>query len=354
MNNSGKVFLIYNWHCEDNHWIPQKFEERNYQVSIIDVPQHEENNRGTRTYRIHNFFTCMHLAKKATKMAKDEDIIISLTSTPGICCALYSLAGHSKVNILALNMLANWGSANIMIEKCRDLVYRLAFKYNSLWTTTNSQADLVQYSRKLGIPRNRISWLPDTIEEINEGTRSTKKKTSSEYVFSGGISERDWDAIIYCAQKRPDITFVIAASKKYWSERYPNLKNVHVYFDISSQKFNQLLEGCKIVLLPLKSFGTAGLIVLFEALRNAQIFIATDTEAIRNFVEPGLASQVLYPMGDYDALLKQLEKWWKAEEPEKNKNIKSLIGYIYKNYSEEEYMNKLEKILDQMKNDRKY
>ena len=59
-------------------------------------------------------------------------------------------------------------------------------------------------------------------------------------------------------------------------------------------------------------------------------------------------------MGNYDALLKQLEKWWKAEEPEKNKNIKSLIGYIYKNYSEEEYMNKLEKILDQMKNDRKY
>ena len=349
MNNPGKVILIYNWHCEENHWIPQKFEEKNYQVSIIDVPQNEENNRGAKNYRIQNFFTCMRLAKKATKIAKSEDVIISLTSTPGICCALYSLASHSKVNILALNMLAHWGSANKLVEKGRDLVYRLAFKYDFLWTTTNSQADLVQYSQKLGIQRNRISWLPDAIENIKEDTHGTKKKSSCEYVFSGGVSERDWDAIIYCAQKRPDITFVIAASKKYWSDQYPNLKNVHVYFDISPQKFNQLLKESKMVLLPLKSSGTAGLMVLFEALRNGQIFIATDTETIRNFVEPGLASQVLYPMGDYDVLLKRLEKWWKSDKPERDKSIGILIDYIYKNYSEDEYMNRLEKILDQMK-----
>lgn len=354
MNNSGKVILIYNWHCEDDHWIPQKFKERNYQVSVIDVPQHEENNRGAKSYRIRNFFTCMQLAGKAIRKARSEDIIISLTSTPGICCALYSLVCRSKVKILALNMLAHWGSANKLVEKVRDAVYGLAFKYNYLWTTANSRADLVQYSQKLRIPSDRIFWLPDAIENIKEDTHSTKKKSDDEYVFSGGVSERDWDAIIYCAQKRPDITFVIAASKKYWSDQYPNLKNVHVYFDISSQEFNQLLERSKLVLLPLKSSGTAGLMVLFEALRNTQIFIATDTETIRNFVEPGLAGQVLYPMGDYDALLKRLEKWWKADEHEINRKVKSLIDYIYKNYSEEEYMNRIEKIFDQMKSDPEY
>lgn len=344
-----KLILLYNWHCQEKHWIPEELRKRQYEIKIIDVRETQELNRGGRLFRGKNLLRSFQLAKEAIEFTSNKDIIISMTSTPGICCALLLLLPqyrNKKVGVLALNTLAHWGSDHALMECIRDKFYATAFQYRHLWTTVNIANDISLYQNKMNIPQDKIIWLPDAIENLNQ---AESKTIDDGYIFSGGMSERDWRAVVYCASNMPNEEFVIVANKKYWLEDNPQLDNLKVYFDIPQKKFNELLNGSKLVLLTVRKNGVAGLMVLFQALRSGKIFIATDTEALRIFVAPGVSEEVLYPSGKNKVLLSKLEHILKLNKNETEAKIQILSKYIYENYSEEKYLDRLEKIIKTMK-----
>lgn len=342
-----KLILIYNWHCQEEHWIPKQLENRNYEIVIIDLDENKELNRGNRFFRGGNLLRSFQLASKALGEARNGDIIVSMTSTPGVCCAF--LAKYRKVGgckILALNMLAHWGSGNKCVEHIRDQFYKKAFQNRNLWTTVNIKNEMDVYKNKLGISEDRIFLLPDAIE--NFGIKDDFQ-LEHDYIFSGGTSERDWKAVVYCASKLPNEKFVVVANKKFWSEDTSKLDNLKIYFDTSEEEFGELLNNSKMVLLTVKEAGVAGLMVLFQAIRNGKIFVATDTEAIRTFAAPSVAEYVLYPAGENQTLLDKISMLLNLNEGEKKKMIRSLRMFALENYSEEQYIKRMEKMFWTMK-----
>lgn len=344
MREREKIFLLYNWVCDESHWIPQKLKKRGYNVEIVDLSHKSVQQRGSKFFRLLNIFSSFKISFNCIKRAREKDIIISMTSTPGITSALILniLKRKYKIKIIALNLLAHWGSSNHMIEKIRDLFYMIAFKYPYLWSTVNVKTDINLYSKNFCVDKERFFLLPDAIENMKSIKMSQSKE---EYIFAGGMSERDWDCIVKCAIQLKKYKFVVVANKHDWSDKYPQLDNLQVYHNITLKEFNKLLYDSKVVVLPLKSEGTAGLMVLFEALRNKKMVIATETEAIKNFISPQHRSNVLYQIHNDKMLSEQIDTVYKMNKEQYEYCVNGLIEYIYNNYSEEIYLNRVEEMI---------
>lgn len=353
MQKKKKIFLLYNWVCEESHWIPNKLKKRGYNIEIIDLSQSSTQKRSSRFFRLINIFLSFKLSLNCIKKAKEKDIIISMTSTPGITTALifniFKYKCKYKIKIIALNLLAHWGSSNYIVEKIRDLFYIVAFKYPYLYSTVNVKNDINLYSKNFSVDKKRLFWLPDAIENMKIEKNIQSKE---EYIFAGGMSERDWDCVVECAIQMKKYNFIVAANKHDWSNKYPMLDNLMVYYNITPEEFNKLLYGSKVVVLPLKSEGTAGLMVLFEALRSRKMIISTETEAIKNFISPLYREKILYPLHDYKMLSKQINNVYEMNKEEYTNCVNNLIDYIYDNYSEEIYLNRIEKMIESVENER--
>ncbi len=344
MQRDKKIFLLYNWVCDKNHWIPNELKKRGYCVEIVDLTEQSVKRRSSKFFRLFNIFSSFKLSLNCVKRANEGDIIISMTSTPGITTALMlNLFKHNcKIKIIALNLLAHWGTSNCLVEKLRDILYIAAFKYPYICSTVNVKNDINLYSKKFGIDGKRLFWLPDAIENMKS---ENDTRLREDYIFAGGMSERDWDCVIRCATQLKKYNFVVVANKHDWPNSYPQLENLQVYHDITPEEFNKLLYNSKVVVLPLKSEGTAGLMVLFEALRSKKMIIATETEAIKNFISPQYRKNVLYPIHNYEVLSEKINNVYAMKREQYEYYVNGLIDYIYNNYSEEVYLDRIEKMI---------
>lgn len=339
-----KIILLYNWKCKEDHWMPIELKKIGYNVEIIDLPSTDEKRRMKKIYKLSNLILNYKLAKKAVNVADDGDIIISLSCTPGIFCSY--LARGSKIKILALTLLIHQNNKNRIIERLRNKFYEGAFKNKLFWTSCNSKLDIEKYESLFNLKEKNIFCLPDTIENID--LSKYKNIKNEDYVFAGGISERDWDTVIKSADKLKNIKFKIVAKREDWKNSYPILPNVEVYFNVEPEVFDKLLMKSSIVLLPLKSEATAGLMVLFKAIQFKKNILATRTNSTKLFIEPKYHDLLLYTLGDYNDLSNKLEKINMLNLEERKKININLDSYIYDNFSIDAYMKKFNTILEKI------
>lgn len=339
-----KIILLYNWKKEEDHWMPIELKKIGYNVEIVDLPVSNENRRMKKIYKLSNLMINYKLAKRAVEIAEDGDIIISLSCTPGIFCSY--LARGSKIKILALTLLIHQHNKNSIIEKLRNKFYEGAFKNKLFWTSCNSKLDIEKYESLFNLKEKKIFCLPDTIENIDSSKYQDIR--NDDYVFAGGISERDWDTVIKVTDKLKNIKFKIVAKREDWKNSYPDLPNVETYFNVKSEVFDKLLMQSSIVLLPLKSEATAGLMVLFKAIQFKKIILATRTNSTKLFIDPKYHDSLLYTLGDYNDLSSKLENIHMLN-PEELKEINmNLDNYIYSNFSIDAYMKKFKAIIEEI------
>lgn len=339
-----KIILLYNWKCKEDHWMPIELKKIGYNVEIIDLPSTDEKRRMKKIYKLSNLILNYKLAKKAVNVAEDGDIIISLSCTPGIFCSY--LARGSKIKILALTLLIHQNNKNSIIERLRNKFYKGAFKNKLFWTSCNSKLDIEKYESLFNLKEKNIFCLPDTIENIDLSKYQNIK--NEDYVFAGGISERDWDTVIKSADKLKNIKFKIVAKREDWKNSYPILPNVEVYFNVEPEVFDKLLMKSSIVLLPLKSEATAGLMVLFKAIQFKKNILATRTNSTKLFIDPKYHDLLLYTLGDYNDLSNKLKKINMLNLEERKKININLDSYIYDNFSIDAYMKKFNTILEKI------
>lgn len=339
-----KIILLYNWKCKEDHWMPIELKKIGYNVEIVDLPSTNEKRRMKKIYKLSNLMVNYKLAKKAVNIAEDGDIIISLSCTPGIFCSY--LTRGSKIKTLALTLLIHQNNKKSVIEKLRNKFYEGAFKNKLFWTSCNSKLDIEKYEALFNLKDKKIFCLPDTIENIDAS--KYKNIENEDYVFAGGISERDWDSVIKAADKLKNIKFKIVAKKEDWKNTYPNLPNVETYFNVEPEVFDKLLMKSSIVLLPLKSEATAGLMVLFKAIQFKKIILATRTNSTKLFIDSKYHDSLLYTLRDYNDLSNKIEKINMLSIEERKKINMNLNNYIYSNFSIDAYMKKFNTILKEI------
>jgi glycosyltransferase involved in cell wall biosynthesis len=126
-----------------------------------------------------------------------------------------------------------------------------------------------------------------------------------DYVFSGGFTNRDHDAVLRCAARLPDIPFVIVASKQSKiTEQVPG--NVELRRDEPFAEFDRLLAGSRLVVVSLKEdVGSSGQMVLLKAMSLGKATLVPEVGALIDYVEAG-TSGLVYTFGDDDSFARAL------------------------------------------------
>jgi glycosyltransferase involved in cell wall biosynthesis len=121
------------------------------------------------------------------------------------------------------------------------------------------------------------------VSSISKMNREIKfNNDKSNYLFSGGYSNRDYKILIEAIRNMP-YKLIIACSRKNIIP--PNVpRNVEIYFDISSEEFDQLIENCKIAILPLQNeIGASGQSVILRYMKFYKPIIATKNSSIQSY-----------------------------------------------------------------------
>jgi glycosyltransferase involved in cell wall biosynthesis len=114
-----------------------------------------------------------------------------------------------------------------------------------------------------------------------------------DYVFAGGYTNRDYDRLLRCARRLPDVPFTIACSSlNRITESVP--PNVQIHVDLDSRTFHRLLAGARLVVVPLAhDVGASGQMVTLAAMQLGKATVVPDSPSIAQYVEHGV-SGILY------------------------------------------------------------
>lgn len=120
--------------------------------------------------------------------------------------------------------------------------------------------------------------------------------TRGEYVFAGGIANRDYETLLRCAERMPEVPFVVVASAKNAIAR-PTPENVTLLRDRPPEEFDRLVAGCRMTVIPLKrDVGSSGQMVLLKAMSLAKPVALPAVGAVTDYVTPGRTC-VSYELG---------------------------------------------------------
>jgi glycosyltransferase involved in cell wall biosynthesis len=113
-----------------------------------------------------------------------------------------------------------------------------------------------------------------------------------DYVFAGGYTNRDYDRLLRCARRLPEIRFVLACSRlNRLTESVPG--NVEVQRDLAPAHFHSLLAGARLVVVPLaEDVGSAGQMVTLAAMQLGKPVVVADSSVVTQYVDNGVTGLV--------------------------------------------------------------
>lgn len=147
-----------------------------------------------------------------------------------------------------------------------------------------------------------VPYGQDPVQGVEE-----RALAEADYVFSGGYTNRDYDALLRCARSLPGLQFVVAASSlNVIRESVP--PNVRLLHDLPDQEFHALLAGARLVVLPLKDVGgAAGQMVCLAAMSFGRPVVVPDLQTVAEYVEDGVTG-IVYRAGDESAMRAAIER----------------------------------------------
>jgi glycosyltransferase involved in cell wall biosynthesis len=149
------------------------------------------------------------------------------------------------------------------------------------------------------LPEDRVKHVP-YCRDHSEFVDFSEARTGS-YVFAGGWTNRDYDAVFRCARTLPEIPFVVAASASNTISE-PKPENVTLELDIPPARFDRLVAMSRVVVVPLRhDVGSSGQMVMLSGMQFAKPVIVPDIGGLPEYVEDG-STGVVYRHGDDGAL----------------------------------------------------
>lgn len=306
--SSSNVVLLVDWAADGNgFWLGDLLEERGFRVRIVGIPNYSLRNRQVKWRKALLWWQYVVLGYRGAQLARrTASTVVAWNFIPGVFAAIVNqVFREPRVNVVSLNAIAF--SKGAMHSFARRLVYRRAFASGRLWLTVNSHALRTLYGQWFGFTRSRVEVLYDCWSPAYKV--GGPNGDDEGYVFAGGEAARDWPLVLEIAEQLPDVLFEVVAPRKDWPSSRSCPPNVHVQFDITEEDFYSLLEGSRLVLMPLNSTVTAGLIVLMRAALLGRIVVSTRTPATETCY-PRELRHLLVEKGDDAGFCALIETLW--------------------------------------------
>jgi glycosyltransferase involved in cell wall biosynthesis len=165
----------------------------------------------------------------------------------------------------------------------------------------------VDYFRPF-LPVENVLYLPYCQGSLELGSYAG---THSDFVFAGGWTNRDYDALFRCAARLPQVEFVVVASAQS-AITEPQPANVTLLCDLEPREFHRLMAESYFVVLPLKAdVGSSGQMVAVAAMQLGKAVIAPDIGAINDYIANGITG-ALYQLGNDEGLVRLIEDSYAA------------------------------------------
>ena len=121
------------------------------------------------------------------------------------------------------------------------------------------------------------------------------------YIFAGGHTNRDFNSLLRCAQRLPDLEFVIVASSRNKITE-PTPPNATLFFDLEQTDFYRSIARSRLVVVPLlENVGSSGQMVTLAAMQFGKALLVPDFAVVQQYVEADVTGFV-YEHGDEQSL----------------------------------------------------
>jgi glycosyltransferase involved in cell wall biosynthesis len=202
---------------------------------------------------------------------------------------LYAFGVHRRV------FLVNFYLHKLGQSRWTQAVLRLLLT-NVVGVVAQTSAD-VAYFRQF-LREDNVLYLPYCQGPLDLGTYDGKRRN---FVFAGGQTNRDHDALLRCAVSLPHINFVVVSSVRSRVTHAPP-PNVALRFALTPKDFHRLMAESYVVALPLKEdVGSSGQMVALAAMQLGKVVIAPDIGAIRDYIADGITG-CFYQLGNDEHL----------------------------------------------------
>lgn len=295
-----------------NDWLVDEFSKRNFSIVFMGIESATlmfQKSRLVRMYKLH--FGYLKLAINCLKKSYKNDVIICFLDVQALYLFLLTKLLFEKREIVVLNIMLS--DHKDLITNIKRYLFKLMLKNKHVHPTVTSYNLSSHYKKLLNLPDKEFYLLHDCYGGLGEYKRPYKNGKG--YVFCGGINGRDWDGLLEIAKLQPDVKFVIVGPKKDTLGNH-SLSNIDYYFDIPFQKFQELIEDCSLLALPLNTQSPAGLIVIFTAGLISKPVITTDNVTLREYIT-NEENGILVKLGDYENFAKELSLLMSNQQKQK-------------------------------------
>jgi hypothetical protein len=328
------IILLVDWRLRaEKFWLQEELEKLGLEVIIEGIPNYSLRNHVARWRKALLWGQYLTLGWRGAKLANQYNgVVVAWNFICGIFAAIFTNFYLVKdIPVVALNMIAfqkAW-----VHNFLRRFIYNYAFSKDGIIITANSAGLRRDYLSSYRIKASKIYVLPDAYDPHYDVF--APDAADDGYVFSGGVAARDWDTLIEVARKCPEVPFKIVARRIYWQPAVDLPPNLEVRFDTSRAEFYSLARKSRVVLLPLKTQVTAGLIVLLRSLLLGRLVIATATYATSAYF-PEDCQDLLVPEGGSENMTAVLGKYWN-NEVERIEKVRYIQAFVLNKFSPQVY-----------------
>lgn len=307
-----KQVVFYLKDSEISDWLINEFDRRKFDIvflGINNLPHILNNNRFIRILKLH--FSFIKLALKFLNKSKHEDIAVCVLDVLALYVFIFCKLTNKRRKIIAINIMLN--DNNDFITRLKKYLFSLMLNDDNVFPTVTSKDLKLHYTRAFKLSKKEFYLLHDCYGKLGKYKKSYEE--GAKYIFCGGTNGRDWGTLLNAAKLLSNIKFVIVGPQKdTLGEKYPS--NIEYYYDISFHKFQELIENCSLLALPLNTQAPAGLIVLFTAGLMSKPVITTDNATTREYIT-NEENGILIKLGDYLDLAKQINLLYSNEQKQK-------------------------------------
>lgn len=345
MNN---IFILIDCplSSNDKSWI-ERITVDGYNTHVIDVKYKlSQLVRNGKWGKVKNYFLQIQQVWRVLKMSDKNDVIV----------VWYSVTGQ------IMNMVSDfWGSRNLILMNFLTPMKRLGILDWMLKKTVFNQRNTIlvntleseeRYKELFHLTEGnsaRFCWFPDVYDDVESFTQRKNGKESDidnpeRYFFTGGMTNRNWKLLSEVARQLPKVNFVCCALKDDFEEQVQEVpQNIKAFYNVSPDKYYQLMTGSHCVLLPLKNDAVAGLINIIKAVQKGIICCVSNTPATRQYYSDDNKRYLLDEK--VEAWVDQIRKIDAMSDNEYNDVALSMQDYLQSNFSPNSAIKRLETII---------
>ncbi len=340
----ANIYVLFDCPDEtnDKKWLIDELKAL-WPEEVKSVSIHETLSTLGRRYgikgRIKRYLIMFEQARRAVRLAKSGDTIITWSHTEGLITN--KLLRGKNVKLISMNWLTP--------SKEDDKVKKLSLEYAlnpKAHIIVNSPESPEKWKEYLGLSNtDRFHVIPDVYNASEPFNYCFQDKTHR-YCFTGGMNNRNWKIIVELAKRISDCKFVCVGLRDDFEKQTEGMElpsNLEVLFDIPAKDYYSLMNNAYLVLLPLLTTKVSGLINIAKSAVGGVPCIITSTPATRQYYSPECMDMLID--GDLNAWTEEVKSWLSLDQDTYRKKTVTFMKYIEENYSPQKAAKEIIKII---------